>query len=91
MGDTVEGAQLKVAPIGKGPWTTSNGWTVLPKVEFSTTDSTGRATLEVYRTSAVTNTDGDSLYYDVSISKTGYIDWQKKNYMARDSLTQRIR
>ena len=50
----------------------------------------GYAEMEVYRTSAVTNPQGDSLKYDITITKTGYISWQKKNYVAPDSLTHQI-
>jgi len=74
LGDTLQGAIMTAIPRIKGrqTWTAANNRIVLPRQEYAVADDSGYVYLDLHPTETTNNADGDSLYYDIQISKGGY-------------------
>ena len=64
---------------------------VLPKESVAYTNDDGYAAIVLYRSHLVTNYNGDSLKYDIVITKSGYDKYEIKNYVIPDSSSNMIR
>ena len=83
---------MTATPKGRGTWIDSLGVTILLDDQVAQSNDTGYVYLDLYKSHYVTNADGDSLKYDITLSKQSSSSASYKNItIYGDSTTQWLR